>query len=69
MLNVPNDKIQDVSKILPGMKSPTVIPLQEEGWSSLHSVINEDDFWEVIDQIRAAGGEGILVSPIEKMII
>lgn len=69
LLNVPNDKIEAVTKALPGMKSPTVMPLQEDGWSSLHSVIKEDEFWEVIDQIRAAGGEGILVSPIEKMIL
>lgn len=69
LLNAPNEKIADIINVLPGMKSPSIIPLVEEGWSSLHSVINEDDFWEVIDQIRAAGGEGILVSPIEKMII
>lgn len=69
LLNVPNDKIKDVINVLPGMKSPSILPLIKEGWSSIHSVINEDDFWDVIDQIRAAGGEGILVAPIEKMII
>lgn len=69
LLNVPNDKIAEVTAVLPGMRSPTVMPLAEPGWSSLHSVIDEDDFWEVIDQIKAAGGEGILVSPIEKLIL
>lgn len=69
LLNVPNDKIDAVTAVLPGMRSPTIMPLAEPGWSSLHSVIAEDDFWEVIDQIKAAGGEGILVSPIEKLIL
>lgn len=69
LLNVPNDRIQNVIDVLPGMKSPSIIPLAKEGWSSLHSVINEDQFWEVIDLIREAGGEGILVAPIEKMIL
>lgn len=68
LLNVPNDRIAEVSAMLPGMKSPTVVPLQEGGWSSLHSVVREDDFWEVIDRLRDAGAEGILVVPIEKMI-
>jgi len=67
LLNVPNDRIESVSQMLPGMKSPTVVPLQKEGWSSLHSVVKEDDFWEVIDRLRDAGAEGILVVPIEKM--
>jgi ATP phosphoribosyltransferase len=67
LLNVPNDRIDLVSSMLPGMKSPTVVPLQKEGWSSLHSVVNEDDFWEVIERLREAGAEGILVVPIEKM--
>ncbi len=69
LLNVPNEKLESVVSILPGMKSPTVVPLAEEGWSSLHSVINEDVFWEKIDQLKAAGAEGILVVPIEKMIL
>ncbi|MGV7106071.1 ATP phosphoribosyltransferase [Flavobacterium sp. U410] len=69
LMNVPNDKIQAVSSILPVLKSPTIMPLAEEGWSSLHSVINEDTFWEVIDQLKEAGAEGILVCPIEKMVL
>lgn len=69
LLNAPNSAIKEICRILPGMKSPTILPLVEENWSSLHSVIREDDFWEVIDQLRAAGAEGILVVPIEKMII
>lgn len=68
LLNAPNDKIDDIVGILPGMRSPTVLPLAIEGWSSIHSVINEDEFWENIEMIRAAGAEGILVVPIEKMI-
>jgi ATP phosphoribosyltransferase len=68
LLNAPNDKIKEISALLPGMKSPTVLPLAEEGWSSLHSVIEENDFWNVIDQLKAAGAQGILVSPIEKLI-
>ena len=69
LMNVPNDKISEISKILPVLKSPTVIPLAEEGWSSVHSVIDEDKFWEVIDQLKEAGAEGILVCPIEKMVL
>ncbi len=69
LMNVPNDKIDLISKILPVLKSPTVIPLAEKGWSSVHSVINEDLFWEVIDQLKAAGAQGILVCPIEKMVL
>jgi ATP phosphoribosyltransferase len=69
LMNVPNDKIQEVSQILPVLKSPTVMPLAESGWSSLHSVIEEDTFWEVIDQLKSAGAEGILVCPIEKMVL
>ncbi|MFT6799925.1 MAG: ATP phosphoribosyltransferase [Nonlabens sp.] len=68
LLNAPNDKIDEISALLPGMKSPTVLPLAEEGWSSLHSVIEENDFWNVIDQLKDAGAQGILVSPIEKLI-
>ena len=69
LMNVPNDKIDAISKILPVLKSPTVMPLAEEGWSSVHSVIEEDTFWEVIDQLKEAGAEGILVCPIEKMVL
>ncbi len=69
LLNAPNDKIAEITSLLPGMKSPTVMPLAEEGWSSLHSVINEDDFWLNIEKLKAAGAEGILVIPIEKMIL
>jgi len=68
LLNVPNNKIENVSEILPVLKSPTILPLAKEGWSSLHSVINEDQFWEVIDQLRAAGAEDILIVPIDKMV-
>jgi len=69
LLNAPDEQIPEIIKILPGMKSPTVVPLAKEGWSSLHSVINEDQFWEVIDNLKSAGAEGILVVPIEKMIV
>lgn len=69
LMNVPNDRIEAVSEILPVLKSPTVLPLAEEGWSSLHSVIDEDKFWEVIDELKAAGAEGILVVPIDKMVM
>jgi len=68
LLNAPNNKIEEISALLPGMKSPTVLPLAKEGWSSLHSVIEENDFWNVIDQLKAAGAQGILVNPIEKLI-
>lgn len=68
LLNVPNEKIQDIAQLLPGMKSPTVVPLADPGWSSMHSVIEENDFWEVIGNLKKAGAEGILVIPIEKMI-
>lgn len=68
LLNAPNDRIEEISEILPVLKSPTVLPLAEEGWSSIHSVINAGDFWEVIDQLKAAGAEDILVCPIEKMV-
>ncbi|MFD2907832.1 ATP phosphoribosyltransferase [Flavobacterium ardleyense] len=69
LMNVPNDKIPEISRILPVLKSPTVMPLAEEGWSSVHSVIDEEQFWEVIDQLKEAGAEGILVCPIEKMVL
>ncbi len=69
LLNAPNTAIQAITDILPGMKSPTVVPLAEPGWSSVHSVINENDFWNIIDSLREAGARGILVVPIEKMIL
>ena len=68
-MNVPNDKIEAVSNILPVLKSPTVMPLAEKGWSSLHTVITEDQFWDIIDELKIAGAEGILVLEIEKMIL
>lgn len=69
LLNTPNDKIGLISKILPVLKSPTVLPLAQEGWSSLHSVIDESSFWDVIEELKAAGAEDILVCPIEKMVM
>ncbi|UII75919.1 ATP phosphoribosyltransferase [Flagellimonas sp. HMM57] len=69
LLNAPNDKLEEIISILPGMRSPTVLPLAEEGWSSVHTVLNKDTFWEVIDELKEAGAEGILVCPIEKMVI
>ena len=69
LLNAPNAKLKEITAVLPGMKSPTILPLAEEGWSSLHSVVKEDEFWEVIDKLKALGAEGILVCPIEKMIL
>lgn len=69
LLNAPESAIEKICKILPGMKSPTIVPLVEKGWCSLHSVVKEDEFWMRIDQLREAGAEGILVIPIEKMIL
>jgi ATP phosphoribosyltransferase len=69
LLNTPNSSIKKISNILPGMNSPTIVPLADEGWSSIHSVIREDDFWEQIENLKKAGAEGILVIPIEKMIM
>lgn len=69
LLNVPNNKIEKISKILPVLKSPTVLPLGIKGWSSMHSVIDDDKFWEVIDKLKAEGAEDILVCPIEKMVL
>jgi ATP phosphoribosyltransferase len=69
LLNAPEDAVDRIVSILPGMKSPTVLPLAEKGWCSLHSVVKEDEFWERIDQLKKAGAEGILVIPIEKMIL
>ncbi|KAF0238397.1 MAG: hypothetical protein FD181_1047 [Prolixibacteraceae bacterium] len=68
LLNAPNQKIHEIAALVPGIKSPTVVPLAEEGWSSMHSVIEENDFWVVIGKLKKAGAEGILVIPIEKMI-
>ena len=69
LLNVPNNKIEEVSAILPVMKSPTILPLAEKGWSSLHSVIDESKFWNVIDALKEAGAEGILIVPIDKIVV
>lgn len=69
LLNAPNNNLEQIVKLLPGMRSPTVLPLAEEGWSSVHSVIEEDEFWEKIELLKKAGAEGILVVPIEKMIL
>ena len=69
LLNAPNDKLQDIIKVLPGMKSPTVLPLAEEGWSSVHSVIQKNEFWEIIDELKNKGAQGILVCPINNMVI
>ena len=69
LLNAPNEKLQEIIALLPGMRSPTVLPLADEGWSSVHTVINKDKFWEVIQELKEAGAEGILVCPIEKMVL
>ena len=69
LLNAPNDKVEKIIDILPGMKSPTVLPLAEKGWSSIHSVIDKDKFWDVIDELKANGAQGILVCPIENMVL
>jgi ATP phosphoribosyltransferase len=69
LLNAPNDQLEKIISLLPGMKSPTVLPLAETGWSSVHSAINEDEFWDKIEALKAAGAQGILVVPIEKMIL
>ena len=69
LLNAPNDKLPRILSLLPGMKSPTILPLAESGWSSVHSVLSEDTFWDIIEQLKDAGAQGILVIPIEKMII
>ena len=69
LLNAPNEKLNDIISLLPGMKSPTVLPLAQSGWSSVHSVVDENDFWGIIEQLKAAGAQGILVVPIEKMIV
>jgi len=69
LLNAPNDSIEKIIDILPGMKSPTVLPLAESGWSSIHSVVRESEFWKIIDELKNNGAEGILVIPIEKMVL
>lgn len=69
LMNVPDDKIKVISDILPVLKSPTVLPLLKEGWSSIHSVIGKEDFWNVINELKANGAEGILICPIEKMVV
>lgn len=69
LLNAPNDRLDEICRVLPGMKSPTVMPLAMEGWSSVHSVLSENEFWSIINQLREAGAQGILVIPIEKMIL
>lgn len=69
LMNCPDEAIEKITSVIPGMKSPTIIPLARKGWSSLHSVVDENDFWEKIDQLRSFGAEGILVIPIEKMIV
>jgi ATP phosphoribosyltransferase len=69
LLNAPNDSLEKIISLLPGMKSPTVLPLAEGGWSSVHSVLSEDEFWEKIEALKNAGAQGILVVPIEKMIV
>lgn len=69
LMNAPNDRLEAIIQLLPGMRSPTVLPLAEDGWSSIHTVINKDRFWEVLDQVKKEGAEGILVCPIEKMIL
>lgn len=69
LLNAPNEKLDAICRLLPGMKSPTILPLAEAGWSSVHSVISENDFWNVIENLKAHGAQGILIIPIEKMIL
>ncbi len=69
LLNAPNEKLSEIIALLPGMKSPTVLPLADPGWSSVHSVLNENEFWDIIEQLKSAGAQGILVVPIEKMIV
>ena len=68
-MNVPDAKIKEVTNILPVLKSPTVLPLAEKGWSSLHSVIEENKFWEIIDELKAVGAEDILIIPVDKMVL
>ena len=69
LMNVPTDKVKDIVEVLPGIKSPTIMPLATEGWSSIHTVIDQKRFWEIIGKLKAIGAQGILVLPIEKMIL
>ncbi|MGN6352715.1 MAG: ATP phosphoribosyltransferase, partial [Parafilimonas sp.] len=69
LLNAPNDKLDIICSLIPGMKSPTILPLGIDGWSSLHSVVQEDDFWNIIESLKDNGAEGILIIPIEKMVL
>jgi len=69
LMNAPNNKVEAIIKLLPGMRSPTVLPLAEEGWSSIHTVIEKNTFWEVLDELKENGAEGLLVIPIEKMVL
>lgn len=69
MLNAPNGQLKNIAAVLPGMKSPTIVPLAETGWSSVQSVVNESEFWEIIEKLKSFGAQGILVVPIEKMIL
>ncbi len=69
LLNAPNDSLERIVELLPGMKSPTVLPLAKSGWSSVHSVINQHQFWDIIDDLKRYGAEGILICPIEKMVV
>ena len=69
LMNAPDHQLKNIAALLPGMKSPTIVPLVEKGWSSVQSVVNENDFWEVIEKLKEFGAEGILVVPIEKMIV
>ena len=69
LMNVPNEKVDEVIELLPGMRSPTVMPLAEQGWSSIHTVVEKNKFWNVIDELKVLGAEGLLVVPIEKMVL
>ena len=69
LMNAPNDKVENIIKLLPGMRSPTVLPLAEEGWSSIHTVVEKNSFWDLIDELKENGAEGVLVIPIEKMVL
>lgn len=69
LMNVPTDKLEEIINVLPGAKSPTVMPLATEGWNSVHTVIDEKSFWEIISKLKELGAQGILVIPIEKMIL
>jgi ATP phosphoribosyltransferase len=69
LLNAPDDKLETICRLIPGMKSPTILPLGIPGWSSLHSVVQEDDFWNIIESLKENGAQGILVTPIEKLVL